>query len=127
MALLFLVGRILFGGYFVMMGVNHFRNNMMLSQYAQSKGVPSPSTAVYVTGLMLLLGGVGILLGQYVGLAALLLVVFLLLVSFKMHNFWTISDPMAKMPEMVNFYKNMALLGAVLMLLMIPQPWVYSF
>lgn len=126
MAILFLLGRILFGGYFVMSGFNHFRNLEMLSQYAASKGVSAPRAAVRLTGLMLLLGGLGILLGVKIGWAVLLLSVFLIVVSFKMHNFWTISDPMAKMPEMINFLKNMALLGAALMMLMIPAPWVYS-
>ena len=44
-----------------------------------------------------------------------------------MHNFWAITEPNMKMMETVNFYKNMALLGAVLMILFIPLPWVYSF
>jgi hypothetical protein len=34
-----------------------------------------------------------------------------------MHTFWKIQDPMAKMGEMINFTKNIALLGAVLILL----------
>lgn len=126
MTILFLLGRILFGGYFVMSGVNHFRNHLMLTQYAQFKGIPSPGAAVYLTGLMLILGGAGILLGVKIGWSVLLLAVFLIAVSFRMHNFWTISDPMARMPEMINFLKNIALVGAVLMMLMIPQPWLYS-
>lgn len=126
MTILFLLGRILFGGYFVMSGVNHFRNHLMLTQYAQFKGIPSPGAAVYLTGLMLILGGAGILLGVKIGWSVLLLTIFLIAVSFRMHNFWTISDPMAKLPEMINFLKNIALVGAVLMMLMIPQPWLYS-
>ena len=33
---------------------------------------------------------------------------------------------MAKMSERVNFTKNMALLGAALILLAVPQPWTVS-
>ena len=36
---------------------------------------------------------------------------------FMMHAFWKVQDPMAKMSERVNFTKNMALLGAALILL----------
>ncbi len=43
-----------------------------------------------------------------------------------MHNFWAVQDPMQKMGDMVNFTKNMALVGYTLMILAIPQPWVYS-
>jgi uncharacterized membrane protein YphA (DoxX/SURF4 family) len=53
-------------------------------------------------------------------------ILFLLPVSFTMHNFWAAQDPMQKMGDMLNFTKNMALIGCVLMFLAIPQPWPYS-
>jgi uncharacterized membrane protein YphA (DoxX/SURF4 family) len=53
---LFLIGRIIFGFYFVFNGFNHFSNLSMMSGYAQSKGVPAPKLAVIFTGLLLLLG-----------------------------------------------------------------------
>jgi hypothetical protein len=43
------------------------------------------------------------------------------------HNFWTIQDPQAKMGEMAQFQKNIAILGLLLMTLLIPQPWPMSF
>jgi putative oxidoreductase len=33
-----------------------------------------------------------------------------------MHNFWSVSDPGQRQAEMINFMKNMALLGAALAL-----------
>lgn len=123
---LFVLGRILLGGYFIMSGLNHFKHLGMLTGYAQSKGVPMPKESVMLTGLMMLLGGLGILLGVYVQLSVLLLSVFLAVTSFKMHQFWKITDQGARMGEEVNFKKNLALLGALLMLLMVPLPWVVS-
>ena len=114
------------GGYFVMSGFNHFKNLDMLAGYAQSKGVPMHKASVLLTGLMMLLGGLGILLGVYIQLSIILLAVFLVVTTFKMHQYWKVSDPMYKMGEQVNFYKNLGLLGAVLMLLAIPLPWVLS-
>ena len=124
--ILFLVGRVLFGGYFVMMGLNHFMKNGMLTGYAQSKNVPMAKLAVMGSGLLLLAGGLGVLLGGYVQWAVAALALFLVPVSFKMHAFWAIPDPMARMGDQVNFMKNMALLGAALMLLTIPGPWPFS-
>ena len=46
MIYLFVLGRILLGGYFIMSGFNHFKNLGMLTGYAQSKGVPMPKAAV---------------------------------------------------------------------------------
>ncbi len=126
MEYLFLLGRVLLGGYFLMSGYNHIKNLGMLTGYAQSKGVPMPKVAVFGTGVMLLLGGAGILLGFQVQCAILLISVFLVVTTFMMHQYWTISDPMQRMGERVNFYKNLGLLGAVLMLLSIPTPWMMS-
>jgi len=72
------------------------------------------------------LGGAGVLLGVYVEYSVALLALFLVGVTFMMHRYWEISDPMQRMGENVNFYKNLGLLGAVLMLLAIPTPWVMS-
>lgn len=126
MIYLFILGRIIVGGYFIMNGYNHFKNLGMLTGYAQSKGVPMAKQAVLLTGLMMLLGGAGIVLGVYVKLSILLVSVFLFGVSFTMHRFWTISDQMARMGEEINFKKNIALMGAMLMILAIPLPWAVS-
>jgi putative oxidoreductase len=127
MMYLFVLGRILLGGYFIMSGVNHFKHLAMFTGYAKSKGVPAPREATMLTGLMMILGGLGILLGIYIELSVLLLAVFLFVTSFQMHQFWKMPahDP-ARAGEEINFKKNMALLGAVLMLLAIPLPWVMS-
>ncbi|OGI72925.1 DoxX family protein [Candidatus Nomurabacteria bacterium RIFCSPHIGHO2_02_FULL_41_18] len=126
MEYLFILGRIILGGFFLKNGINHLKNSKGLAGYAESKGVPAPKLSVLVTGIMLLLGGLGILLGVYVEFAVLLLVLFLLGTIAKMHAYWTVEDPMAKMTENVNFYKNLALIGALLMLLSIPAPWAMS-
>jgi putative oxidoreductase len=44
-------------------------------------------------------------------------VLFLVPVTIMIHPFWKVQDPAAKMGEMINFTKNLALLGAVLMML----------
>lgn len=123
--ILFIIGRLLYGGFFILNSLNHFMKLEMMSQYASSKKVPYPKYAVVVSGLMILLGGLGIVLGVYVQYAVLLLVLFLLVVSVTMHNFWAVQDPMQKQMEMVQFLKNMALLGAALMFLTIPS-WELS-
>ncbi len=126
MIYLFVIGRILLGGYFIISGLNHFKHLQMFTGYAGSKGVPMAKEMVMLTGAMLVLGGLGILLGIYIELSVLILAVFLIGVTFKMHQFWKITDQMARVGEEVNFKKNLALLGAVLMLLAIPLPWAVS-
>lgn len=122
----FLIGRIIVGGFFLMSGFNHFAKLNMMAGYAKSKGTPSPAFAVGGTGVLLLLGGASLLLGYHPTIGAALLVIFLLGASFGIHNFWTVQDEQAKMGEMTNFLKNMALLGLLLMTLLIPRPWPMS-
>lgn len=121
--ILFLVGRVLYGGFFVMSGMKHFTQMPMMAGYAQSKGVPAPKLAVGGSGLLLVLGGLGVLLGAYVQIALLFVALFLIPVTFQMHSYWKESDPNMKMSNEVNFWKNIALLGAALVMLIIPVPW----
>lgn len=126
MEAVFLIGRIILGIYYLFNASNHFLRLDMMTGYAASKGVPAPRLSVAVSGILLLIGGVSILLGIRPAVGVVALVVFFIPVSFWMHNFWAVQDPMARMLEMVNFTKNMALMGSTLMFLAIPQPWPFS-
>ncbi len=126
MNLVFLLGRLLYGGYFVYNGINHFRNHGMLTGYAGSKGVPQPHVAVSGTGAMILAGGASVLLGVQPKIGTGLILTFLLGVSPQIHNFWAVEDQGQQMNEMVNFTKNMALVGATLMVMSRPEPWPMS-
>jgi putative oxidoreductase len=121
-----LLGRVILGGFFLYSGINHFIGFGMMTQYAKMKGVPFPAFAQGLTGVMLLLGGLSVVFGLYPVVGIGLLVVFLIPVSFVMHNFWKIGDPQLRMADRINFLKNIALAGAMLMLLAIPTPWPLS-
>jgi uncharacterized membrane protein YphA (DoxX/SURF4 family) len=112
-----ILGQIIFGGYFIYSGFNHFKNEKSFTAYAKSKGIPSPRLAVLLTGAMLLAGGLGFLLGINIEESAILLLLFLVPTTFAMHAFWKATDPMQRMGDQVNFTKNLALIGAILMLL----------
>ena len=122
----FLIGRVIAGSFFLMNGFNHFAQLNMMTGYAKSKGIPAPALAVGGSGVLLFLGGLSLLLGYHPTIGAALLVIFLLGASFGIHNFWTVQDQQAKQGEMVNFLKNMAILGLLLMTLAIPGPWLMS-
>lgn len=101
----------------------HFINLDSISEYATSRGVPHARVMVICTGILILLGGLGIVLGFWVRFAILLLLIFLIPVTFKMHSFWNDLDPMQRMSNQVNFNKNIALIGASLAYLFISLPW----
>ena len=122
----FMLGRVIVGLYFLEGAYGHLVKPAGLIGYASSKGVKSPKLAVIGTGILMALGGLSVLLGvrPHYGLA--LLIIFLLGTSFKMHAYWKETDPMAKMGDRINFTKNMALIGALLMMFAIASPWVYA-
>jgi len=126
MNIIFLIGRIIVGVFYLFNASNHFFQVNALTGYAQSKGVPSPRLAVLAAGVLLLIGGLSILTGFLPLVGVIALVLFYVPVVFMMHAFWKVQDPMAKMGEMVNFTKDVALLGSALMFLAVPQPWPFG-
>jgi putative oxidoreductase len=126
MNIAFLIGRVIFAAFWLMGSFNHFKNLNYMSEYAKARGTPSPKVAVAATGVILLLGGLSMLLGVYPVVGIILLIVFLLGVSFQMHAYWKIDDAQMKQIDMINFTKNMALVGALLMFLLLPHPWPMS-
>ena len=116
MPIVVLLGRILYSFLFITSGFAHFQNRKMMAGYAQSKGVPAPGLMVLLSGAVELAGGLLVLSGYQARIGAWLLVLFLLPVSLSMHAFWKVLDPMQKTHERVNFFKNMALLGAALLI-----------
>jgi putative oxidoreductase len=111
-----LIGRIMYGGFFVYNGVSHFLGMDQMTPYAASKGVPMPQLAVIASGLLILVGGAMVLAGWKTRWGALMIVLFLIPVSLMMHDFWAVDDAMGRMNELAHFGKNLTLAGAALMI-----------
>jgi uncharacterized membrane protein YphA (DoxX/SURF4 family) len=126
MRALFVLGRAIFGGFFIFHGINHLQHSREMAQYAASKGVAGAQPAVQATGLMLLTGGLSVAAGIKPRQGLATLISFLVPVSFQMHRFWEEEDEQKRQAEMTNFLKNMALVGAALSLLEIREPWPAS-
>ncbi len=123
----FLIGRILFGGFFRQNGINHLKNHEQMAPYAGSKGIPNPHQAVLASGVLLTLGGASILLGIKPKIGAVSRMAFLAVASGMMHDFWNAPDPGSKQGDLSHFSKNLALLGAALALAGMKEPWPASF
>lgn len=115
----FLLGRLLFGGILAFTGLNHFMQADQMSSYAEMKGAPFPRLSVLISGAILVLGGVAIVLGVLPIIAAAALVVFFVVVTPLMHDFWNADDPETQEQEMNHFLKNGALAGGALLVLAI--------
>jgi putative oxidoreductase len=122
----FLLGRLLFGGYFIMSGINHFKQKKQMTQYAAAKHVPKPDIAVPATGALMIIGGTSILLGIKPKLGTAAVIGFLAGVSPIMHDFWKAEQPEQRMNDMINFTKNIALAGGAVALMGVEEPWPAS-
>jgi putative oxidoreductase len=126
MRAMFVLGRLVFGGFFAWHGLKNIIERKQMGYYATAKGVPTPDVAVPAAGALLLAGGLSIMAGvkPREGLAAV--IGFLIPVSLKMHRFWEIEDPQQRQSELINFSKNMALAAAALMMMELAEPWAVS-
>lgn len=118
----YLLGRMIFGGFFLYNGIHHLQEAEGMAQYAGSKGVPAPELAVKATGVALIAGGTSVLLGLKKEWGAATIAGFLLGVSPLMHDFWKEKDPGQRQNQMINFAKNLALFGAALAFMGIEKP-----
>lgn len=109
-----LLGRLFFGAIFLASGPNHFTKQAI--GYAASQGVPMASILVPISGLLAIAGGLSIVLGYHAKIGAWLIALFLVPVTFLMHKFWTVSDPMMAQIQMIMFMKNIAMLGGALLI-----------
>lgn len=116
MDVLVLIGRVLFSALFLVSALAHFQKTEAMAAYAKSRGVPGAKVAVLLGGVLLVLGALSSLLGVWPDLGALLLVAFLVPTAVLMHGFWKESDAQAKQMEQVQFFKDLALAGASVML-----------
>ncbi|MBI4118469.1 MAG: DoxX family protein [Parcubacteria group bacterium] len=124
--LAFLLGRLFLGGYFLFNGVMHFVQIKQMIGYAASKSVPIAPVSVPLASFLIVVGGAGVLLGVYPEWSLLALAVFMIPVTLYMHPFWKVTDPNERRISRIQFLKNVALLGAILMLLSVPAPWSFS-
>ena len=113
-ALLVFTGRLFFSAIFLMSGLTHFSGKVIA--YAAASGVPFAPIAVPASGLLALAGSLSILLGYRARIGSWLLVLFLLPVTFMMHNFWAVKDPMMAQMQMAMFMKNISMLGGALLI-----------
>jgi|SRR3989344_4005136 len=124
--IIFFIGRLLLGGFLLYNAYNHLFKVKDLAAYAEFKKIPMAKLAVVISGLLLLFGGYTIIAGVRVTAGVVALVVFFLPVTFSMHAFWKEEAGQARQMDQIQFMKNLAILGAILMLLAIPTPWPLS-
>ncbi|MEO8188430.1 MAG: DoxX family protein [Burkholderiaceae bacterium] len=109
-----LIGRIFLAVIFVLSGFGKISGFEGLVGQIASKGFPAAQ--VFAVATIVIEVGVALLLiaGWKARWAAFLLAVFTAIVTFFFHNFWAVPEAQ-KMMQQVEFLKNLALIGGLLM------------
>ncbi|OAS16749.1 DoxX family protein [Paenibacillus oryzisoli] len=117
MDIILLIGRILIGAVFLLSGIGHLKDRKLTARMAAAAGVPAPQLLSFVSSMLTVFGGLSLTLGFHVEIGVVLLLLFLLPVTFAMHPFWKSADPMEAGNQQGHFMKNIALSGALLVFL----------
>jgi putative oxidoreductase len=110
-----LAGRILMSVMFLVSGFFKIGGYTQMVGYAAAKGVPMASVAIACAAVLELAGGLAILAGFQTRIAAWVLFLYLIPVTFFMHNFWALQGA-EQQNNMINFLKNVAIMGGLVIL-----------
>ncbi|MEU7555756.1 DoxX family protein [Streptomyces sp. NPDC044571] len=116
MDVIVLIGRLLFVCLFAASALNHLTHTKSMAGYTASRGVPFATAAVFASGVALGVGAVSVAVGLWADIGALVLAAFCFSAAVLMHGFWAEKDPQAKMTEQGQFFKDLALGGAALVI-----------
>jgi len=109
-----LVGRILLALIFITSGFGKVMGFEGAVGYIASKHLPLPQVAAIIAILCELGAGLLLLVGFKARWAGLVLAIFTLAAGILFHDYWN-ADAAAKQMQQINFWKNVAISGGMLM------------
>ena len=100
---------------FVVGGIDALRKPAGRVQAVQGAGLSSPEQLVRVNAVTHLVGGLALATGRLPRVASLALAGSLVPTTYVGHPFWSETDPAAKQGQQIHFFKNVGLLGGLLL------------
>jgi putative oxidoreductase len=111
------VGRILLCAIFFMTAVGQYIPHFnVVADRIDAAGMPQPKVGLVVAIAFLIIGSLSVLVGYKARIGAALLLIFLGLEAYCFHSFW-VADADHRPTQEVQFMKNVALAGAMLMII----------
>jgi putative oxidoreductase len=110
-----LAGRILMSVIFLLSGTSKVLGYSGMVAYATAKGLPMAGAGIAIAAVIEILGGLAVLTGFQTRIVSWILFLYLIPVSFTIHNFWALQG-MERMDNQIHFMKNFAIMGGLLIL-----------
>jgi putative oxidoreductase len=112
------LGRVMLSTIFILSAVgNKIPNFKAVASLMEGEGVPAPQILLVGAIVFLIAGSLSVVLGYKARIGAALLLIFLVLATYYFHDFWTVTDPKLKQEQMIQFMKNLALMGAMVLII----------
>lgn len=112
------LGRVALAMIFLLSAVgNKIPQFQTATQYMEKAGVPAAPVMLSGAIVFLIVGSVSLIVGYRARFGAALLLIFLALATYFFHNFWDYADPQERQGQLIQFMKNLALMGAMLMVI----------
>ena len=114
---IWLIGRVVLGGLFMMSGIEKLSGIDQFAASLAKNGIPveiAPMLA-WLGAAVETIGGLCIVLGLATSWASLVLIAFTIMAAFIAHRFWQ-APPEARMMQTAHFEKNMMIAGAFCLL-----------
>ena len=112
---LILVARVLLMILFVIFGWSKLTGFSGTVGFMTTEGAPFPTVSAIIAVVMEFFVGIAIVIGFYTRPLALILALYTLGTALIGHHFWTMTGD-AYMANMINFYKNISIMGGLLLL-----------
>src|SRR5215207_9075532 len=106
------LGLLLLTGAFLTGGWGQLREPTPRAEQARQIGLPVPNVLVRASGLAMIAASLGLQIPSLRRLAALLLALQLIPITYIGHRYWELDAGPARAMNEVNFFKNVSLIGA---------------
>jgi putative oxidoreductase len=110
-----LLARVGLGGLFVFFGIRSIIGWAGSVAYFTKLGFPAPEAMVAIAIIIQIVAGFALIIGWQTRWAAWLLVLYVLIAALMGHRYWEY-DGVQYANQMQHFFKNMAIIGGLLML-----------
>lgn len=109
------LARPLLASMFVTGGLDTLRNPGKRPELVAKAGLQDPEKLVRINGATQLVGGLALATGRLPRLSALALAGSLVPTTYIGHAFWSEGDKAAKQQQQIQFFKNLSMLGGLLL------------
>ena len=105
-----LIGRLLIAAIFFTSGIAKLTDTAGTVQHMTAMNIPYADTLAIVAGVAEVLGALALTFGLLTRVGAFGLILFMIPTTLIFHAFWNYAE---RMPQMVNFMKNLAITGGL--------------